>query len=84
VTGIVASHATLDDFETSRVFVGPRAGRAVVRTGDVIDGDPVSNVVFCEEGLNDAGQLTYVATLDDPEAPDGVRVVVVRATPNQA
>lgn len=78
---IVAFHGTLDH-GTSGVYVGPRPARPAVRTGDVIDGDPVSNVVFCEEGLNDSGQLAFVATLDDADAPDGVRVVWVRATPN--
>ncbi|MDQ3663858.1 MAG: hypothetical protein M3353_04265 [Actinomycetota bacterium] len=80
-SGIVAFHGTLDDFNTSGVYVGPRPARPVVRTGDVIDGDPVSNVVFCEEGINDSGQLAFVATLNDPEAPDGTRIVWVRATP---
>ncbi len=83
-SGIVAFHGTLDDGSTSGVYVGPRPARPVVRTGDVIDGDPVSNVVFCEEGLNDSGQLAFVATLDGPDAPDGVRVVWVRATPTGA
>ena len=38
-------------------------------------------MVFCEEGMNDSGQLAFVATLDNPEAPDGTRIVWVRATP---
>ena len=81
-SGIVAFHGTLDDNTTSGVYVGPRPARPVVRTGDVVDGDPISNVVFCEEGLNDSGQLAFVATLDDPDAPDGTRIVWVRATPS--
>ena len=79
--GDVAFQATLDD-GSSGVFTGPDpVADSVIRTGDTIDGDPVSNVVFCEEGLNDSDQLTFVATLDDADAPEGVRVVVVRATP---
>lgn len=54
-----------------------------MRTGDVVDGDPVTNVVFCEEGLNDAGRLAFVATLDDPDALDDFRQVVVRAVPTR-
>ncbi len=82
--GEVAFHATLDDFVTSGVFTGPRPRRdAVIRTGDTLDGDTVTNVVVCEEGLNDAGEVAFVATLDDPESPEGARTVVVRATPDQ-
>lgn len=77
--GQVAYQATLDD-GSSGAFVG-QAATPVVRTGDVVDGDPVSNVVLCEEGLNDAGRLALVLTLDDAAAPDGVRIVVVRAVP---
>ena len=80
--GDVAFHATLDDFTTSGVFTGPRPRRdAVLRTGDTLDGDTVTNVVFCEEGLNDADELALVVTLDDADAPEGSRTVVVRAAP---
>ena len=81
-SGDVAFHATLDDFVTSGVFVGPDpvADRVVV-TGDTLDGATVLGVTFCEEGLNDSGQLAFVATLEDPSAPEGVRVAVFRATP---
>ena len=79
--GEVAFHATLDDF-TSGVFVGPDpvADRVIV-TGDTLDGATVLNVTFCEEGLNDSGQLAFVASLEDPSAPEGFRVAVFRATP---
>jgi len=81
-SGDVAFHATLDDFQTSGIFTGPRPRRdAVIRTGGTLDGDTVTNVVLCEEGLNNSGQLAFVASLDDPDAPDGSRAVVVRATP---
>jgi len=53
----------------------------VIRTGATLDGDPVTNVVLCEEGLNDSGEVAFVASLDDPDAPEGSRTVVVRATP---
>ncbi len=53
----------------------------MLRTGDTLDGDTVTNVVFCEEGLNDSDELALVVTLDDPGAPEGSRTVVVRAAP---
>ena len=62
----------------------PAPGRdrdAVIRTGGTLDGDTVNGVVLCEEGLNNSGQVAFVARLDDPDAPDGSRAVVVRATP---
>lgn len=81
--GNVAFHGTLDDAaSTSGVFVGPRPEEdRVLVTGDTIEGDTVTNVVFSEEGLNDSGQLVVSATLDDPDAPDGFREAIVVATP---
>jgi hypothetical protein len=81
--GDVAFHATLDDFVTSGIFVGPDpvADRVVV-TGDVLDGRTVQNLTFCEEGLNDSGQLTFIATLEDLDSPNGFRMAVFRATPS--
>jgi hypothetical protein len=81
--GEVAFHATLDGTFTSGIFVGPdpEADR-VIATGDVLDGMTVQNVRFCEEGLNDAGQLAFVAQLEDPAAPEGFRMAVYRATPS--
>ena len=32
---------------------------------DTLDGRTVQNLVFCEEGLSDSGDLTFVATLED-------------------
>jgi hypothetical protein len=80
--GEVAFHATLDD-GTSGIFVGsdPVADR-VIATGDTLDGSIVQNLVFCEEGLSDSGELAFVAQLEDPNSPDGFRVAVFRATPN--
>ena len=80
--GEVAFHATLDD-GTSGIFVGsdPVADR-VIATGDTLDGSIVQNLVFCEEGLSDSGELAFVAQLEDPNSPEGFRVAVFRATPN--
>jgi hypothetical protein len=79
--GEVAFHATLDD-GTSGIFVGsdPVADR-VIATGDTLDGSIVQNLVFCEEGLSDSGELAFVAQLEDANSPDGFRVAVFRATP---
>jgi hypothetical protein len=74
--GEVAFHATLDD-GTSGIFVG---SDQVISTGDTLDGMTVQNLVFCEEGLNDSGQLAFVATLEDLNSPDGFRTAVFRAT----
>jgi hypothetical protein len=80
--GDVAFLADLDDFSTSGIFVGsdPVADQ-VIATGDMLDGLTVDNLVFCEEGLNDSGQLAFVATLEDPTSPEGFRTAVFRATP---
>jgi hypothetical protein len=78
--GGVAFLATLDDFQTSGIFVGPRLARdRVISTGDALDGGTVRGLLFCEEGLNEAGQLAFIADLADPAAPDGFRTAVFRA-----
>jgi hypothetical protein len=82
--GDVAFLATLDDFETSGIFVGPRVVQdRVVATGDKLDRAIVSGLTFCEEGLNDSGQLAFSADLADPSAPNGFRTAVFRATPRR-
>ena len=75
--GDVAFHATLDD-GTSGIFVG---SDQVIGTGDTLDGSTVQNLTFYEEGLIDSGQLAFVATLGDPNTPEGFRMAVFRATP---
>jgi hypothetical protein len=77
--GDVAFHATTDDFATSGIFVGPDR---VISTGDALDGRTVQNLVFCEEGLSDSGQLAFVAQLEDLDSPNGFRMAVFRATPD--
>lgn len=79
--GKVAFLATLDDFQTTGIFLGPGAkGDRVIATGDELDGGTVIGLRFCEEGLNDARQLAFVAELEDPGAPEGRRTAVFRAT----
>jgi hypothetical protein len=81
--GDVAFLADLDS-GGSGIFVGPDpVGDRVIGTGDTLDGSVVTNLRFCDEGLNDSGQLAFQATFDDPSVPDGRRVAVYRATPAQ-
>jgi hypothetical protein len=81
-TGEVAFLAQLDDFSTSGIFTGPDSVQdRVIATGDTLDGFTIANLVFCEEGLNDSNQLTFVATFEDLSVPEGIRIGVYRATP---
>ena len=82
--GDVAFLAELDS-GGSGIFVGsdPISDR-VISTGDMLDGSTVQNIVFCEEGLSDSGELAFVARLDIPETPEDdfdFRTAVFRATP---
>jgi hypothetical protein len=83
--GDIAFLANLDDFPpTTGIFVGPRVVQdRVVETGDKLDGARVRGLSFCEEGLNDLGQLAFIADLADPRAPNGFRTAVFRATPRR-
>ena len=78
--GDVAFLATLDD-GTTGIFVGPDPVEdRVIATGDTLDGETVTGLTFCEEGLNDSGQLAFTAFFEDPETFE-TRVAVFRATP---
>jgi hypothetical protein len=81
--GDVAFSAILDDdFPNTSVYVGPHPKKdRVIGTGDKLDGATISNVSFCEEGLNDSGQLAFVADVADRSAPEGRRTAVFRAMP---
>lgn len=82
--GAVAFQATLDDFATTGIFVGPSAKKdKVIAVGDKLDGTTVLSVSFCEEGFNDSRQIAFIAQLEDPTAPNeiGFRTAVFRATP---
>lgn len=79
--GEVAFTAILDDFQTTGIFVGPDPiADRVIATGDQLDGAIVSNLSFCEEGLNNSGALAFVATLDELDG-SGSRTAVFRAEP---
>ena len=86
--GDVAFYADLDSDESpapAGIFTGPRAvPDRVVGTGDILDGLTVRSLRLCEGGLNDNGELAFLATFDDPSVPDGVRIGVYRATPRSA
>ena len=80
-TGAVAFSATLDsdNLGIPSIFVGPNPKKdRVIGPGDKLDGGTVAGVRFCEEGLNDAGQLAFVAEIE--ERNGDVRVAVFRAT----
>jgi hypothetical protein len=83
--GDVAFTAILDDdFPNTSIYVGPDPKKdRVIGTGDKLDSATISNVSFCEEGLNDSGQVAFVAGLDDPSAPEGRRTAVFLATPKK-
>ena len=79
--GDVAFLATLDDFSTTGIFVGPDAVEdRVIAIGDTLDGTTITGLTFCEEGLNDSGQLAFVAFFEDP-ATFETRAAVFLATP---
>jgi len=81
-TGAVAFSATLDDDNLAipAIYVGPNPKKnRVIRPGDKLDGGTVSGLGFCEEGLNDSGQLAFVAEIEDRNGE--VRVAVFRASP---
>jgi hypothetical protein len=78
----VAFLATLDDFSTTGIFVGPDPVEdRVIATGDTLDGSTVTSLTFCEEGLNDSGQLTFTAFFQDPDTFEP-RAAVFRASPS--
>jgi hypothetical protein len=83
--GDVAFSAILDDdFPNTSIYVGPRPKKdRVIGTGDKLDRATIGNVSFCEEGLNDSGQVAFIAELADPSAPEGRRTAVFRATPKR-
>ena len=79
--GEVAFSASLDDFVTSGIFVGPDpVADRVIATGDTLDGATVTGITFCEEGLSDSGALSLTAFFEDPQTFE-LRSAVFRATP---
>ena len=80
--GRIAFLATLDDFSTTGIFVGPDpVADRVIATGDTLDGSIVTGLTFCEEGLNDSGHVTFTAFFEDPSTFE-TRAAVFLATPS--
>jgi hypothetical protein len=78
--GDVAFLADLDE-GGSGIFTGPDpVADKIIQTGDTLDGAVIKSLRFCDDGLNDSGQLAFQATFDDPSVPDGIRVAIYRAT----
>jgi hypothetical protein len=80
-TAAVAFSATLDsdNLGIPSIFVGPSPKKdRVIGPGDKLDGGTVAGLRFCEEGLNDSGQLAFIAEIEDRNGD--VRVTVFRAT----
>jgi hypothetical protein len=72
----IAYIALFDDFQTQGIFTGPDLiNDAVIRTGDILDGSPVTNLRFFREGLNNSGQIAFYAELADG------RALIMVATP---
>jgi hypothetical protein len=83
-SGAVAFSATLDSdtLGIPSIFVGPNPKKdRVIRVGDRLDGGTVAGLNFCEEGLNDLGQLAFVADIEDRNGD--VRTAVFRAAPRR-
>ncbi len=80
-SGAVAFSATLDDDPFGpNIYIGPNPKKdLVIGRGDSLDGGTVVGLNFCEEGLNDSGQLAFVAEIEDPDS-DFPRAAVFRAT----
>jgi hypothetical protein len=79
--GAVAFSAILDsdNLGIPSIFVGPDPKKdRVIGPGDKLDGGTVAGLRFCEEGLNDSGQLAFVADIEDRNGD--VRTGVFRAT----
>ena len=86
--GGVAFFAELDSEDSpapAGIFVGPDAVKdRVIGTGDRLDRRVVKSLRICEGGLNDDGELAFLATFDDPRVEDGIRIGVYRATPRSS
>jgi hypothetical protein len=70
-----------DDFPNTSIYLGPDPKNdRVIGTGDRLDGAIVSSLSFCEEGLNDSGEVAFVAELATRTER---RTAVFRATPKR-
>ena len=77
--GQLAFGAALDGAFGNGVYTGPDpVADRVVAPGDIVDGATVTNTVVCAEGLNNAGQIVFVADL---QQGDEMRTAIFIATP---
>jgi hypothetical protein len=75
-SGEVAFNATLDGAFGSGIYTGSDPlTDSVIEVGDALGGSIVTNALICSEGLNNAGQIAFVAQLEDG------RTLIVRADP---
>lgn len=64
------------------IFTGPDAvADRVIGTGDVLNGEVVTGVRMCHDGLNDSGQIAFIAEFTDPVTFE-TRTAIYRATRN--
>lgn len=76
--GMVVFQGSLDDYGRG-IFTGPDPlADKVIRNGDALDGSIVNGVEFTRFGLNDVGQVAFLAWLADG------RVGLYRATPTHS
>ncbi|MGJ9402703.1 DUF7453 family protein [Arthrobacter sp. KK5.5] len=82
--GKVAFKAELDSNtfpEPSGIFTGPDpVADRVIGPGDSLGGEVPTDIVFCEDAYNTAGQLAFTAYFEDPVTFER-RAAVYRATP---
>jgi hypothetical protein len=75
-SGDVAFNGTLDGGFGTGIYTGPDpAADSVIEVGDTLGGSVVTNALVCSEGLNNNGQVAFVAQLEDG------RTLIVRADP---
>ena len=80
--GKVAFRALLDgDISKTGIFTGPDPiADKVIVAGDILLGSEVKGVQFTQYGLNDAGQIAFIAYLDSNRGT--LDTVIVRADPD--
>jgi hypothetical protein len=76
----VAFGASLDGAFENGIYTGPDPiADRVIAPGDMLGGATVTNTVVCAEGLNNAGQIVFVADL---QQGDEFRTAIFVATPS--
>ena len=84
--GQVAFRGILPDFLTDGIFSGPNPKKdAILTSRDRLDGARILAGSFsvCAEALNDAGEIVFIADVEDASRIEGFRSVIYRATPRR-